>query len=346
MRNVFAKVKAFLPLIIREYRVDRFSVFFLSPLALLLGFFLDLLLGDPQWMPHPVRGIGFLIREGESLLRRLLPGKERLAGTILVILVTALTFSLSAGVLLLAYGLNRWAGFAVSVIMYWQVLALRCLHIESMKVYTKAAAEDLAGARKAVSMIVGRDTADLSLEQVIKAAVETVAENLSDGVIAPLFFLALGGPALGMLYKAVNTMDSMIGYKNSRYIDFGRTAAQLDDILNWLPARLSARLMILGAAILGLDAKHGARIYWRDRSKHASPNSGHPESVCAGSLGIALGGNASYGGVLHEKPVLGDALRPVTPGDIPRVIRLMYTATVLFLPIACLIRYMIGFVIP
>ncbi|MDR2630482.1 MAG: adenosylcobinamide-phosphate synthase CbiB [Spirochaetaceae bacterium] len=318
-------------------------IFFLKAVAIALGFLLDLLLGDPPGIPHPVRGMGFLISRGEAIFRRLLPGKEGMAGTLLVILVTALTLFLSGVVLFFACALGRWAAFTVEVILCWLALSARGLHLESMKVYQAAVREDLAGARKAVSMIVGRDTADLSMEQVIKAAVETVAENLSDGVIAPLFFLALGGPALGMFYKAVNTMDSMIGYKNSRYRDFGRTAAKLDDLVNWLPARLSARLIILGAAILGFDGKNAARIYRRDRSLHVSPNSGHPESACAGALGIALGGNARYFGELHEKAVLGDALRPVNAGDIKSAIRLMYAASLLFLPAACLVRLVIAF---
>jgi adenosylcobinamide-phosphate synthase len=271
----------------------------------------------------------------------LLPHKERLAGTLLVILVLIITFGLSTTILVLAYRLNIWAGFAVQAVMGWQVLAARCLQNESMKVYRKAVQDDLPGARKAVSMIVGRDTANLTMEQVIKAAVETVAESLSDGIIAPLVFLALGGPSLGMLYKAVNTMDSMIGYKNSRYIDFGRTAAKLDDFVNWFPARLSARLMIAAAVILRLDGKNAARIYRRDRYKHASPNSAHTEAVAAGALGLALGGDAYYEGKLENKPVIGDALRSAVPEDIRSANRLMYISTLLFLPFACLISGLI-----
>ncbi|MFP3091549.1 adenosylcobinamide-phosphate synthase CbiB [Treponema sp. TIM-1] len=319
-------------------------VFLLGPAAIALGFLLDLLLGDPPGIPHPVRGMGFLIDRGESILRRLLPHNERAAGTLLVVLVTSVSLFLSGALLFFAYGQSPWAGFTVEVFLCWLALSARSLQTESMKVYRQAVREDLAGARQAVSRIVGRDTADLSLEQVIKAAVETVAENLSDGVIAPLFFLALGGPPLGMVYKAVNTLDSMIGYKNRRYMIFGRTAAKLDDLANRLPARISARLMIAAAAILGYDAKNAARIYRRDRGLHASPNSGHPESACAGALGIALGGNASYFGELHEKAVLGDASRPVNAGDIKSAIRLMYGASLLFLPAACLVRLVIGFV--
>jgi adenosylcobinamide-phosphate synthase len=179
-------------------------------------------------------------------------------------------------------------------------------------------------------MIVGRDTERLSMEGVVKAAVETVAESLADGVIAPLFYLAIGGPALAMLYKAVNTMDSMIGYKNGRYINFGRAAARLDDVLGWIPARIAARLMILSAALLRFDAKNALKIYRRDRFNHASPNSGHCEAACAGALGVRLGGDAYYGGKLEQKPSIGDGLRPAEAADIVRAARLMYVSTLLF----------------
>jgi adenosylcobinamide-phosphate synthase len=320
-------------------------VLFPGPAAIALGFLLDFLLGDPPGIPHPVRGMGFLTARGESLLRRLLPGKEGIAGTLLVFLVTAAVFFLSGTLLFFAHKVQPWAGFTAELMMCWLALSPRALQKEAMKVYRKAVRGDLVGARKAVSMIVGRDTEGLSMEQVIKAAVETVAENLSDGVIAPLFFLALGGPPLGMWYKAVNTLDSMIGYKNDRYLVFGRTAAKLDDLANRLPARISARLLIIAAALQGFNAKNAARIYRRDRNQHASPNSGHPEAACAGALGITLGGNASYFGKVHEKAVLGDDLRPVNAEDIKSAIRLMYTASVLFLPAACLIRLALGFVV-
>jgi adenosylcobinamide-phosphate synthase len=312
--------------------VKEFGPFYFGPLAMFLGFLLDLLLGDPPVLPHPVRGIGFLISRGEKLLRRLFGPREGLAGTLLVIMVGLITLSLSAGILFFLYRLNIWAGLAAEAILCWQVQAARCMQVEVMKVYAGVKAGDLPGARRAVSMIVGRDTEKLSMEEVIKAAVETVAENLSDGVIAPLFFTALGGAPLGMLYKAVNTMDSMIGYDNERYLRFGRTAAKLDDAVNRLPARLSARLLIGAAAILGFDHKNALRIYRRDRDRHASPNSGHPEAACAGALGLALAGDAWYGGKLLKKPVIGDPLRAPAPGDIPAAVKLMYGAEFLFLP--------------
>ena len=320
------------------------TFFYFGPLAILLGFLLDLLLGDPPSFPHPVRGIGFLIFRGEKLLRKVFAAHERFAGTLLVVMVGLVTFSLSLGILFVFYRINIWAGLLAETILCWQVQAARCMQIEAMKVYAAAASGDLPRARKAVSMIVGRDTANLSMVHVIKAAVETVAENLSDGVIAPLFFTALGGPALGMLYKAVNTMDSMTGYDDERYLLFGRSAAKLDDAVNRIPARLSGGLLIGAAALLGLDYKNAAKIYRRDRGKHASPNSGHPEAACAGALGLALAGNAWYGGKLLEKPLIGDALREPVPGDIPASIKLMYGAEILFLPFVLAVSLALRFI--
>ncbi|MDR3160529.1 MAG: adenosylcobinamide-phosphate synthase CbiB [Spirochaetaceae bacterium] len=289
-------------------------------------------------MPHPVRAMGFLIDRGERVLRRLLPGREGLAGTVLVVLTAGLSFALPAGLLLLAYRFSPWAGFVLELWLCYQALSARCLQQEAMKVYDRVIRGDLPEARKAVSMIVGRDPERLDMEGVIKAAVETVAENLSDGVIAPLVFMALGGPALGMFYKGVNTMDSMIGYTSERYLRFGRTAAKLDDAANRLPARLSGVLLIAAAALTGLDAANARRIYRRDRYRHASPNSGHGEAACAGALGVALAGDAYYGGELCRKPSIGDALRPVRAADIPAAVRLMYVSAALCLPAACLVR--------
>jgi adenosylcobinamide-phosphate synthase len=320
--------------------IKNFAIVWSAPI--LLGFLIDLLLGDPHWLPHPVRGMGFLIAKGEGVLRRLLPRRERLAGTLLVLVITGVAFTIPAVILFVAWRINMWAYMVIASIMTWQVLAARCLRDESMKVYRKLKENDLEGARRAVSMIVGRDTAHLSEEQVTKAAVETVAENLGDGVIAPMCYLAIGGPALAMLYKGINTMDSMIGYKNERYLHFGRTAAKLDDVANWIPARLSALFLIEACPLLGLDKKNARRVYRRDRYKHESPNSAHGEAACAGALGVALAGNAYYEGVLCEKPEIGDPLRPIAPEDIPRTARLMYAAAVFFLPVVLLCNFFIG----
>lgn len=210
--------------------------------------------------------------------------------------------------------------------MTYQILAVKCLKVESMKVYQSLTKEGIEEARKAVAMIVGRDTAVLDGTGVAKAAIETVAENTSDGVIAPMLYTALGGPVLGFLYKAVNTMDSMIGYKNEKYLNFGRTAAKLDDVCNYLPSRISAYLMIAAAYLGGSDfsGKGAYRIYKRDRRNHASPNSAQTESVCAGALGIQLAGDAVYFGKVVKKPHIGDDTRPVEYEDIRRANRLMY----------------------
>ncbi len=300
--------------------------------AFFAGFLLDLLLGDPYRLPHPVRLIGKLIAKLDGALLGKLDGRERdkkrefRRGILLVLLVLTATVAASALILYLAYRFSTVFGIAVESVMTYQVLATKCLKQESMKVYTKLKENDLPGARRAVSMIVGRDTAALDETGVAKAAIETVAENTSDGVIAPMLFLALGGPVLGFFYKAVNTMDSMVGYQNDRYSFFGRAAAKLDDAVNFLPARISAVLMTAACTLAGKEyhGKDAWKIYKRDRRKHKSPNAAHTEAVCAGALGIRLAGDASYFGKPVKKPFLGDALRAVEYEDIVRANRLLY----------------------
>lgn len=299
-------------------------------LAFFFGFFLDLLLGDPYWLPHPIRLIGSLI---SGLEKKLLGGrtekdrkKELKKGVLLVFLVLFITFSVSVMLIVGAYNIHPYLGVLVETIMSYQILATKCLKVESMKVYHCLQTEGLEAARKAVSMIVGRDTSVLDEEGVAKAAIETVAENTSDGVIAPMLYTALGGPILGFFYKAVNTMDSMVGYKNEKYLYFGRAAAKLDDLVNYIPARISAYLMICAAFIGGksFNGRQAYKIYKRDNRKHASPNSAQTESVCAGALGIRLAGDASYFGKIVKKPFIGDARRSVEYEDIKRVNKLMY----------------------
>lgn len=299
-------------------------------LAFFFGFLLDLLLGDPYWLPHPIRLIGSLI---SGLEKKLLGGrtekdhkKELKKGVLLVFLVLFITFSVSAILIVGTYNIHPYLGVLVETIMTYQILAAKCLKVESMKVYHCLQTEGLEAARKAVSMIVGRDTSVLDEEGVAKAAIETVAENTSDGVIAPMLYTALGGPILGFFYKAVNTMDSMVGYKNEKYLYFGRAAAKLDDLVNYLPSRISAYLMICAAFTggKGYSGRQAYKIYKRDNRKHASPNSAQTESVCAGALGIRLAGNASYFGKMVKKPFIGDSLRNVEYEDIKRVNKLMY----------------------
>ena len=306
--------------------------------ALLLGFGLDLLLGDPSWLPHPIRAIGALIAALEKVLRKLFPkrqGGELAGGAALVILVLALSGGFTLLVLWLCGQVGLWLRFLAETVLCYQLLATRSLKGESMKVYQALKAGDLEGARHAVSMIVGRDTQRLDEAGVARAAVETVAENASDGVIAPLIFLAIGGAPLGMVYKAINTMDSMVGYKNDRYLWFGRCAAKLDDLVNFIPARLAGLLMCLGAGFSGFDGPNALRIFRRDRKNHKSPNSAHTEAAAAGALHIQLGGPNYYFGKLVDKPAIGDADHPVEPLDIVRVNRLMYATAFLALVLCC-----------
>lgn len=305
------------------------------------GFVLDLLIGDPHWLYHPVRLIGLGISGGEKLLRALFPKTktgELIGGAVLAVCIPALSFAVPFLLLWLAGLVSPWLRFALGAIFCYQIFAARSLRDESMRVGRALEKDGLPEARRYLSWIVGRDTERLDEAGVVKAAVETVAENTSDGVIAPLFYMMIGGPALGFLYKGVNTLDSMVGYKNDKYRYFGRVSARLDDVFNFIPAILSAWLMIAASALLGFDAKNAARIYRRDRKKHASPNSARTESVCAGALRVQLAGNAWYFGKLVEKPTIGDPLRPVERADIRRANRLMYGTTVLALLIFGLIR--------
>lgn len=314
----------------------------LTALAVLGGFGLDLLLADPAWMPHPVVGMGRAIAALEKRLRRRFPATpagERAAGRVLAAALPLGAFALAAGALALAYRLHPAAGFALETLWCWQALALRGLADESGKVYAQLAKGDLPAARRAVGRIVGRDTGSLTAAGVTKAAVETVAENFSDGVAAPLFYLLIGGAPLGLAYKAVNTMDSMVGYKNKTYLHFGRAAARLDDAANFLPSRLAALLWIGAAGLAGFDGRGAWRIWRRDRLRHASPNSAQTESACAGALGVQLAGPAWYFGEYYDKPTIGDDTRPVEPADILRADRMLYLAGFLALGLGLGLRF-------
>ena len=315
-----------------------------STAALLLGFLFDLLWGDPRGFPHIVAGMGKLIAALEKRLRSLLPptpGGERSGGVLLVVITVLVCTALPGGILFGAYRLFPGLGLAVEAFLCWQLLAARDLKDESAAVHTKLLDNDLPAARQAVSMIVGRDTQRLDQAGVTRAAVESVAESTADGVIAPLFYLTLGGAVLGCLYKAVNTMDSRLGYKNEKFLYFGKAAAKLDDALNFVPARLAAWLMMGACRFIGLDGENARRIYQRDRYKHASPNSAHTEAVCAGALRIQLGGDAWYFGKLQPKPFIGDDMRPIEPADILRANRLMLAAAVMMMIISLITRFLI-----
>lgn len=304
-------------------------------ISLVAGFLMDIILGDPYFPFHPIRCIGHLISTLEGMLygNEIEGGSKRLRGAFLVICVLAVTLLVSSSILLGAYYLNIYLGVLVESVMTYFILAIRSLEKESMKVHSHLLKGDIDGARHAVSMIVGRDTESLDEAGIIKAAVETVAENTSDGVVAPLIYTALLGPVGGYLYKAINTMDSMVGYHNARYETFGSAAAFLDDIVNYIPARVSALLMIAASFLLGgiFDYKNATRIYFRDRYNHKSPNSAQTESVAAGALSIKLAGDAFYFGKLVKKPTIGDEARQIEVSDIKRMCILMFTTAVLAL---------------
>ena len=310
------------------------NLYALTALSVFAGFGLDCLLGDPLSRLHPVVLMGKLISLFEKQLRPRFPQTppgERTAGTIMALAVPLISTGAGLLLLYLAWRVHPWAYCAVSAFLCWQCFAARCLMTEAKKVVTCLEKEGLSAGRRQVGMLVGRDTDSLTEMQVVKAAVETVAENTSDGVVAPLFWMVLFGAAGGLFYKAVNTMDSMVGYKNDRYLQFGRCAAKFDDVVNYVPARLSALAMIGAAFLLRLDGKGALRVWRRDRRNHASPNSAQTESACAGALGVQLGGNASYFGKLHEKPTIGDPLRPIERADVARACILMYGTNLLLL---------------
>ena len=313
----------------------------MSGLAVLGGFVLDAVFGDPAGLPHPVVLMGKCISKLEKTLRARFPKTQQgelLAGAVLAFCLPVGTFLLTSAVCLLAAKISPWLGLAVQMFWCGQALAAKGLVQESRNVYNELVKPDLPAARKAVSRIVGRDTENLTAEGVTKAAVETVAENASDGVIAPLLYMLLGGAPLALTYKAVNTMDSMVGYKNETYLYFGRAAAKLDDVANYIPSRLAALLWAAAAALTGNDAKGAWRIWRRDRRNHASPNSAQTESACAGALGVQLAGPAYYFGEYYPKPTIGDALRPIEPQDILRADRMMYAASILALVLGLVIR--------
>ncbi len=309
--------------------------------AVLGGFVLDLLFGDPAWLPHPVVYMGRAISALERRLRTRLPRTpqgELLGGAILAFCLPVGTFLLTSLVCLGAAALSPWLGLAVQMFWCGQALAAKGLAQESTRVYRELLKPDLPAARRAVSRIVGRDTQNLTLEGVTKAAVETVAENASDGVIAPLLYMLLGGAPLALTYKAINTMDSMLGYKNEKYLYFGRAAAKLDDAANYLPSRIAGLLWAAAAALTGNSASGAWKIWRRDRRNHASPNSAQTESACAGALGVQLAGPACYFGEYYDKPTIGDPLRPIEPEDIRRANRMMYAESLLALAIGLAVR--------
>lgn len=311
-------------------------------LAWAVAWLLDCLIGDPRGMPHPVRWIGALITQTQRLVRHFCHRESslRTGGALMWLVVVGTTGGLSWGVLVLARSLNPWLGWVVEVWMIFTLLAARSLADAAREVERPLRADDLVQSREKLSWIVGRDTSALQPPQIRRAVVETVAENSVDGVIAPLFFLLLGGAPLAMAYKAVNTLDSMVGYKHEKYRAIGMVSARLDDVANVIPARLSWLLLTLAAVLCREDAGRALRTGWRDRRNHSSPNCAWPEGTVAGALGIRLGGPNDYFGQRVEKPWIGDALRDVSNDDIPRTLRLMWVASTLALLVFALIRYL------
>ena len=308
--------------------------FLLSLCALVTGFMIDLIIGDPHGLPHPVVLIGKMISLLEKGLRRVFPktpAGETLAGGILWVIVCLISTAIPLALLVFCYRVSIWLGLGVESIMCWQILATKSLKVESMKVNAALRSGDIERSRYAVSMIVGRDTENLDAAGVTRATVETIAENTSDGIVAPLIMIAIGGAPLGFLYKAINTMDSMLGYVEMPYKNIGRIPARADDVVNFLPARISALFMLAAGWFMRLNVRNGWKIFKRDRHKHASPNSAQTESVCAGLLGVRLAGDAWYHGVLHKKEYIGDPIREIEYDDIPKTCVLLYVTAVIAL---------------
>jgi adenosylcobinamide-phosphate synthase len=309
--------------------------------SVFLGFILDLIFGDPHFMPHPIRLIGSVISKGEKIIRKIMPKKEYLGGAILSIFVILSSFFLPFIILIICKKISIYLKIIIEAIFIYQIMATKSLKTESMRVYKYLKKKDILNSRKYLSWIVGRDTENLNEKQITKATVETIAENTSDGVIAPLFYIIIGGAPLGFLYKAVNTLDSMIGYKNDKYLYFGRFAARTDDVFNFLPAIIASYIMLLGSFILGLDYKNAYKIYKRDKNKSSSPNSCKTESVAAGALDVELLGDAYYFGKLVKKETIGDNIKEIEIDHIKTMNKLMYVTAVLSLIIFSSIRFFI-----
>lgn len=315
-----------------------------SLIALIIGFILDVIFGDPNYFFHPVRLIGNLIAKAELVLRKIFPKTPRgeiVAGSFLVIFVVFISVLIPGVILILLYNFNIYLGIIIESIFVYQLLSMKALKNESMKIYNELKNNEIESARNSVSMIVGRDTDKLSGEGITKATVETVAENTSDGIIAPLFYMAIGGVVFGFFYKAINTMDSMVGYKNEKYLYFGRVAAKLDDVLNFIPARLSAFIMLFATLLCKYNLKNAWKVYLRDRFNHASPNSAHTEAVVAGALSVQLAGDAFYFGKLYKKETIGDSIKPLEYNDIKKVNIILYITGILGLIFFITIKYII-----
>lgn len=312
----------------------------MKPFSILLALALDLVFGDPTIITHPVVIMGRLISKLEKRLPGLFPNSEEgllRAGRVLAFVMPVGTFLVTSLAIYLVGRIHPVAGLALNTFWCYQALAVRDMLKESRGVKKALEERGLAAGQTAVARIVGRDTSVLDEKGVLRACVETVAENFSDGVMAPLFYMAIGGAPLALAYKAVNTMDSMVGYKNDRYLYFGRAAAHLDDVAGYLPARLGAFTMMAAAFLTGKDAGGAFRIWKRDRYNHASPNSAQTESVMAGALGLRLAGPAVYFGERYDKPYIGDARREIGPADVDAANRIFLVSSILGTLLACIL---------
>lgn len=308
-----------------------------------IAFLMDIILGDPYWYPHPVIYMGKYIKFYENKIRKGINSEKglKIAGIFLVITITFITYISSYLLLKIVFKIHPLLFGIINILLLWNCLALKCLNIETTKVYKALKKDDISLSRKMISYLVGRDTSELDEVAITKASVETIAENTSDGVIAPLFYMFIGGAPLALVYKAINTMDSMVGYKNDKYMDFGWAAAKIDDVANYIPARITGLLISVASVIMNLDWKSSFIILSRDSRNHSSPNSGFPEASVAGALGIQLGGSNKYFGKLVHKPTIGDNIRNIEKEDIILTIRLMYIASIISLIIFSVLRYII-----
>ena len=291
---------------------------------LTIGFLLDLIIGDPQNPIHPIRLIGSLCSKLESLFRRILRESLKLAGLLTWISVILIVFLVSEFIVKVSFRINFIIGIIISGIMFYFTISTKALKVEGLKVIKFLLKEDIEGARKQLSYIVGRDTKSLDKEGILRAVVETIAENMSDGVVAPILYAGLFGVPFAFVYKAVNTMDSMFGYKNDKYKDFGFFPAKLDDVFNFIPARVTGYLIVVASYILKMDYKNSYKIYERDKNNHSSPNSAHPEAAVAGALGLRLGGANYYFGKLVDKPTIGDELKKIEINDVYNTNKILY----------------------
>ena len=312
-------------------------------LSYTIGLVLDFIIGDPNNPFHPVRIIGSLGIKLENITRRVFKNLK-ISGFVTWLGVILITFLVNSLIVRLAFSISNIFGIIIEGILLYFCISFKGLKVEGLKVIKVLESGDIEGARKQLSYIVGRDTKVLDEEGIIRAVIETVAENTSDGIIAPLLFGALGGAPLAMTYKAVNTCDSMFGYKNDKYIDFGLVSAKMDDLFNYIPARLTGYLVIFAAFILGLDYKNSYRIYKRDRYNHTSPNSAHPESAVAGALGIRLGGANYYFGKIVEKPTIGDKNKVIEISDLYKTNNILLVVTLLGFSVGLIIIVLGGLI--